>query len=90
MSILDKSSSKMQDFLGFIWSFVIMSKSRKTGVISKIEAIISKLLAELIMYKWYNFTLSTLLAEAQLAENPLVSSVSNQFDNPLTQAISFA
>lgn len=71
MSILDKSSSKMQDLLGFIWSFVIMSKSEKTGVISKIGAIISKLLAELIMNNWYNFTLSTLLAETRLAKTPL-------------------
>ena len=67
MSILDKSSSKMQDFLGFIWSFVVMSKSKKTRVISKIGAKISKLLAELIMNNWYNFTLSTLLAKTRLA-----------------------
>ena len=74
MSILDKSSSKMQDLLGFIWSFIIMSKLKETRVISKIGAIISKLLAELIMNNWYNFTLSTLLAETRLAKTLLIFS----------------
>ena len=56
-----------------------MSKMKKTEVISKIGVIISKLLAELIMNNWYNFTLSTLLARYRLAKLSLYLTVCRLF-----------